>query len=81
MTKSKPAITATTRTSPFHQLSLRDFERMCLWLVQREGFERAEHLGAVTSEQGRDVVAWHGGERWTFQQAGSGMGARERWIA
>ena len=28
----------------------------CLWLVEREGFERAEHLGAAGSEQGREGV-------------------------
>jgi hypothetical protein len=55
--KSRPSITGTTHTLPFHQLSPRDFERLCLWLVQREGYERAEHLGAAGSEQGRDVVA------------------------
>ena len=41
MNKSRPSITATTHTLPFHQLSPRDFERLCLWLVQREGFDRA----------------------------------------
>jgi len=47
MTKSRPSITGTTHTLPFHQLSPREFERLCLWLVQREGYERAEHLGAA----------------------------------
>jgi len=65
--KSRPSITGTTHTLPFHQLSPREFERLCLWLVQREGYERAEHLGAVGSEQGRDVVAWREGRRWVFQ--------------
>ena len=49
MTQSKPTITGTTHTLPFHQLSPRDFERLCLWLVQREGFHRAEHLGLAGS--------------------------------
>jgi len=40
---------------------------LCLWLVEREGFQRAEHLGAAGSEQGRDLVAWRAGERWAFQ--------------
>ena len=35
----------------------RDFERLCLWLVERGGYERAAHLGAAGSEQGRDIVA------------------------
>ena len=71
MTPPKPTITATTHTLPFHQLSPRDFERFCLWLVRREGFRRAGHLGLAGSEQGRDVVAYkptsHGEELWYFQ--------------
>ena len=50
MTRSRPPITGTTHTLPFDRLSPRDFERLCLWLVEREGFERAEHLGAAGSE-------------------------------
>ena len=38
-----------------------------LWLVQREGYERPEHLGAAGSEQGRDILAWRDGEQWAFQ--------------
>ena len=68
MAQSKPSITGTAHTLPFDKLSPRDFERLCLWLVQREGFERAEHLGAAGSEQGRDIVAWRAGEVWAFQR-------------
>jgi hypothetical protein len=50
--KSRPSITGTTHTLPFDRLSPRDFERLCLWLVERGGLERAEHLGAAGSEQG-----------------------------
>jgi hypothetical protein len=32
------------------QTLARDFERLCLWLVEREGYERAEHLVAAGSE-------------------------------
>jgi len=64
---SAPPITRTTHALPFDELSPRDFERLCLWLVQREGYERAEHLGAAGGEQGRDVVAWREGARWAFQ--------------
>ena len=67
MNKSRPSVTGTTHTLPFHQLSPRDFERLCLWLVQREGYEHAEHLGAAGSEQGCDIVAWREGRRWVFQ--------------
>jgi hypothetical protein len=67
MTHSQPSITGTTHTLPFDKLSPRDFERLCLWLVEREGYERAEHLGAAGSEQGRDIVAWREGALWAFQ--------------
>jgi len=60
LTQPQPPITRTTHTLPFDKLSPRDFERLCLWLVEREGYERAEHLGAAGSEQGRDIVAWRG---------------------
>jgi HJR/Mrr/RecB family endonuclease len=35
--------------------------------VQREGYERAEHLGAAGSEQGCDIAAWREGALWAFQ--------------
>ena len=57
MTQSKLTITATNHILPFHQLSPRDFEHLCLWLVRREGFDQAEHLGAAGSEQGRAIEA------------------------
>jgi formylglycine-generating enzyme required for sulfatase activity len=64
---TKPTVTGTTHTLPFEALSPRNFERLCLWLVEREGYERAEHLGAAGSEQGRDIVAWQEDELWAFQ--------------
>jgi len=67
VTKTKPLITGTAHTLPFDKLSPRDFERLCLWLVEREGYERTEHLGAAGSEQGRDIVAWREGKLWAFQ--------------
>jgi hypothetical protein len=67
LTPSKPAIMGATHELPFDKLSPRQFERMCLWLVEREGYERAEHLGAAGSEQGRDLVAWRKGQLWAFQ--------------
>lgn len=59
--------TLTHHTLPFASLSPQDFERMCLWLVQREGFDRAEHLGTSGGENGRDIVAWKDGKRIAFQ--------------
>ncbi len=32
---TQPSITSTTHTLPFDKLSPRDFERLCLWLVER----------------------------------------------
>ncbi len=55
----KPPITGTTHELPFEKLSPRDFERMCLWLVRREGYPTAEHHGAAGSDRGRDLVAQH----------------------
>jgi tetratricopeptide (TPR) repeat protein len=52
---------------PYHELSDKRFEELCLWLVRREGYERAEHLGASGSEQGRDIVAWREGVECAFQ--------------
>jgi restriction endonuclease Mrr len=34
-------VTRTTHTLPFDKLSPRDFERLCLWLLEREGYQRA----------------------------------------
>ena len=65
--RSKPALTGTSHTLPFEKLAPLDFERLCLWLVQREGYARAEHLGEAGSEGGRDVVAWKDGRRVVFQ--------------
>lgn len=62
-----PADTSTTHILPFNRLSPADFERMCLWLVEREGYECVQHLGASGNEQGRDIVAWRDGELWAFQ--------------
>jgi hypothetical protein len=60
VSRSKPYIYRTTQTLPFDKLSPRDFERLCLWLVEREGYERAEHL-----ECGGVRIAWvdRGGDR------------------
>jgi HJR/Mrr/RecB family endonuclease len=67
LARSKPSITGTAHTLSFDKLSPRDFERLCLWLVEREGFHRAEHLGAAGKEQGRDIVAWREDQLWAFR--------------
>jgi HEAT repeat protein len=71
VTQDQPPITGTIHILPFDKLSPLDFERLCLWLVGREGYDRAEHLGLAGSEQGRDVVAYRptadGEQLWYFQ--------------
>lgn len=54
LTQSKPHITSTTHTLPFDKLSPREFERLCLWLVEREGFERAENWRRLAL----DTTSW-----------------------
>ena len=63
----KPRITGTAHILPFEKLSPDSFERLCLWLLRREGFGDVEHLGAAGSDQGRDIVATASGRRWAFQ--------------
>ncbi|HKH45181.1 MAG TPA: restriction endonuclease [Thermoanaerobaculia bacterium] len=64
---TKPVLTGTSHKLPFQELSPLDFERLCLWLVSREGYERVEYLGESGGERGRDVVAWKAGRRFVFQ--------------
>jgi formylglycine-generating enzyme required for sulfatase activity len=53
---------------PFDDLSPYDFERLCLTLVKREGYQQVEHLGATgRPHQGRDIVARRDGDIWAFQ--------------
>ncbi len=63
----KPPVTKTTHPLAFKRLSPVDFERLCLWLIGREGYEDAEHFGIKGSDEGRDVVAWRDGRRVVFQ--------------
>ena len=64
---SKPAVTGTTHILPYSELSPADFERMCLWLALREGYEAAEHLGAAGNEQGRDILIRLEENQWAMQ--------------
>jgi tetratricopeptide (TPR) repeat protein len=68
---TKPQIITTNKTLPFDALSPAEFERMCLWLVEREGYLRPQHLGEAGNEQGRDIIAYRTGssgeELWYFQ--------------
>jgi len=68
----KPNVTKGTHLLPYGELSPLEFERLCLWLVERKGYLRPEHLGAAGSEQGRDVIAYRatesGEQLWYFQR-------------
>ena len=68
---TKPLLTATNHMLSFEKLSPEQFERLCLWLVNDEGYQRAEHYGQSGNDQGRDVVAFKrtddGEQRWYFQ--------------
>ncbi|HKI05713.1 MAG TPA: tetratricopeptide repeat protein [Thermoanaerobaculia bacterium] len=66
-TRPKPSLTGGSHTLPFEKLAPLEFERLCLWLVRREGYTREEHLGEAGSEQGRDIVAWKDSRRAAFQ--------------
>jgi Restriction endonuclease/NACHT domain len=67
----KPNVTKTTHVLPFGELSPLQFERLCLWLVEREGYLHTEHLGEAGSEEGRDVIGYRVSENdkqlWYFQ--------------
>lgn len=67
----KPTIRRTNKPLPFGELSPLEFERLCLWLVEREGYLRAEHFGESGNEQGRDIIAYKptaaGEHLWYFQ--------------
>lgn len=65
---SKPPTTSTNHILPYGELSPAQFERLCLWLVEREGYTRFEHLGEAGNEQGRDVIAYDSDDQlWYFQ--------------
>ncbi|MET0622373.1 MAG: restriction endonuclease [Pyrinomonadaceae bacterium] len=64
-------VTKSNHLLPFGELSPEQFERMSLWLVEREGYKRPEHLGEGGGDLGRDVQAYRptdaGEELWFFQ--------------
>jgi hypothetical protein len=51
----KPRITGNRHVLPFGDLHDRDFERLSLWLVKREGYPNAEHYGVSGDDGGRDI--------------------------
>lgn len=67
----RPPLTGTKHVLPFDRLSREDFERLCLWLVEAEGYSPAKHYGLGGSDAGRDIVASRRENRsappWFFQ--------------
>jgi len=63
----RPFLTGSLHPLPFELLSPADFERLCYWLVRREGYEAVEHEGASGQDGGCDIVAYRGGQRVVFQ--------------
>ena len=65
------SVITTIKTLPFHLLFPEEFERMTLWLINKRGYLRPQHLGEGGHEQGRDIVAYKstesGEELWYFQ--------------
>ncbi len=66
MSKVLPSIRP-KHSLPLESLSPEDFERLCFWLVRREGFERVEYLGQAGSDQARDIIAQRHRRRFMFQ--------------
>lgn len=56
MKDSKPRITGNRHVLHFDDLHDRDFERLSLWLVKREGYPDAAHYGVSGSDGGRDIL-------------------------
>lgn len=53
---TKPSVTKGTHILPYGELSPLEFERLCLWLVERKGYLRPEHLGAAENQfESREV--------------------------
>jgi tetratricopeptide (TPR) repeat protein len=69
---SKARLTSTRHILPFGELSPSQFERLCFWLVAREGYLDLEYYGEAGADRGRDVIGHRladdgGQELWVFQ--------------
>lgn len=64
---NKPGQTRTKHVLHFTDLSPRDFERLCLWLLKKEGFDKVDHIGASGTDGGCDISAIKNGQHWVCQ--------------
>lgn len=60
-------LTGSNHPLPFEKLGPEDFERLCYWLAQREGYTSIEPLGVSGNDQGRDLIARRQDRRVVFQ--------------
>jgi hypothetical protein len=63
----KPKRTSGRHVIHFADLSPREFQRLCLWLLREEGYTGVEHVGAAGSDQGCDLAATKDRRRWVCQ--------------
>ena len=62
-----PIVTSAKHLLPFNRLSSNDFERLCLWTAEREGFDKLQHTGVVGSDGGMDIVGFKDDQKYIFQ--------------
>jgi hypothetical protein len=62
----KPSILEGDQKLPIDKLPPNEFERLCYWLVKREGFKSVEHL-EYKNKGGLDIIAEKDGRSWAFQ--------------
>jgi hypothetical protein len=67
MNSIKPEIKGGSQLLPFDKLSPGEFERMCFWLIKREGFQSVGLTGASGRKNGRDITAEKDDRTWAFQ--------------
>ena len=63
----KPRRTSSKHVLHFADLSPRDFERLCLWLLRKEDYADVDHVGAAGSDEGCDLSATKDGDHWVCQ--------------
>ena len=63
----KPKVITIRKPLPFDALSPDDFERLCFWLIESEGYSGVQHLGDAGGDQGRDVIGYKGQALTYFQ--------------
>jgi tetratricopeptide (TPR) repeat protein len=73
----KPSVTRTNHLLPFAELSAEQFERLCLWLVQREGYLRARGEESFNTRKlgafGAELAALSGFFEITWKQPVAGL--------